>query len=216
MKRIFWLLAIAAITSLASSQTHLAITQRDHPVGFATLNQRVQQDGMKIVELRMEFTAGTKKINITTEARYDAKGMPVRKYQQTLVPGGSDRQVIATFGKEAASVVLLEGDKRTTKSVTLPTTAPRGSMSEFWFIRDKPKVGQVEESYDFNSDTLEWELVRSEYRGPRTLQIEGRNVHVHEVVTKRGEKRTTSYLDDQGLPVLVDQGDVKMVKIWAK
>jgi hypothetical protein len=36
------------------------------------------------------------------------------------------------------------------------------------------------------------------------------------VVTSRGAKQSTAYVDDQGLPVLVDLGDVKMVKIWQK
>jgi hypothetical protein len=124
--------------------------------------------------------------------------------------------VIATFNKDGASVTLLDGGKRTVKAVSLAATAPRTSLSEFWFIRDMPKSGQFEESYQFNVDSLEWELVRSDYRGKKTLKIEGRSVAVHEVTSKRGDKVTTAYLDDKGLPVLVDQGDVKMVKIWPK
>jgi hypothetical protein len=58
--------------------------------------------------------------------------------------------------------------------------------------------------------------VKTEYKGKKTLKLEDRSVEVHEIVTTRGSKKATSYVDDDGLPVLVDQGDVKMVKLWPK
>jgi len=217
MKRRITLLVACAATSLSFGQTHLSITARGHPAGFATLNQKIQADGIKTVELRVELHSGNRVVKLNSEARYDAKGSPLRKFQETVAPDqGLNKQVIATFDKNGANVVILDGGKRTVKNVSLATTGPRLSLSEFWFIRDTPKAGQVETAYQFNMDTLEWELVKTEFHGKKTLKIEGRSVSVNEVSTKRGDKETTSYLDDQGLPVLVDQGDIKMVKLWPK
>jgi hypothetical protein len=201
---------------LSFAQTHLALTNKGKPVGFATLSQHVEKDGGKVVELRMEFSSGGTKVKITSEARYDAKGMPTRKFQQAIVPGSLSKQVIATFAKDGAHVTLLDGDKRTVKSVAAPAGAALANLSEFWFLRDQPKPGQVEESYQFNTDSLEWEQVKTEFRGKKTLKIENRSVSVYEVVTKRGSKESTAYVDDGGLPVLIDLGEVKMVKIWQK
>ena len=209
--------AAVATASYAHSQTHLTISVNGHPAGYATLNQEIQKDGTKSVELRLELDSGSEKARITSQATYDPKGMPQRKFQETIMAtGGINRQVVVTFDKSGANVVILDGDKRTTKSVSLASAAPRASLSEFWFLRDKPKPGQVEETYQFNADSLEWELVKTEYRGKKTLKVEGHSTAVNEILTKRGDKETTSYLDEQGLPVLVDQGDVKMVKIWPK
>jgi hypothetical protein len=212
------IVSVAALSvSSAWCQTRMGLTISGHPAGFATLSQKIQPDGSKLVELRLELTAANQKVRLTSEATYDAKGMPIRKFQEAIMPGGKlQKQVIATFNKDGAAVTLLDAGKRTMKNVALFPTAPRSNLSEFWFIRDKPKPGQFEETYQFNTDSLDWDLVRTDYRGKKTLKIEGRSVSVHEVISKRGSKVTTAYLDDQGLPVLVDQGDVKMVKIWPK
>lgn len=217
MKKLILLLVALTTTVLSIGETRMAVTISGHPAGYATLSQKIQQDGTKIVELRVELGTDKRKVKLTSEARYDAKGLPLRKFQQTIVSGGDiNKQVIATFAKDGANLVLLDGDKRTVKSVSLAATAPRACLSEFWFIRDKPKAGQTEETYQFNPDTLSWEIVTTKYVGQKTLKIEDRSVAVHEVVTKRGDKESTSYLDDAGLPVLVDQGDLKMVRIWPK
>lgn len=203
--------------AVAGAQAHLAVTLSGHPAGYATLSQKVQKDGVKVVELRMELSSQDQKVRLSSEASYDAKGLPVRKFQEIVSASGSlNKQVVVTFDKAGANVVILDGGKRSTKAVSLVSTAPRASLSEFWFIRDKPKQGHIEQAYQFNIDTLAWELVRTEYRGKRTLKIENHTVSVHEVYSKRGDKETTAYLDDQGLPVLVDQGNIKMVKIWQK
>jgi hypothetical protein len=217
MKTYLTLLVAIATTTLALAQTHLAITANGHPAGFATVSQHIQADGIKIVELRIELRSGTRVVKLNSEARYDAKGMPLRKFQETVATDqGIHKQIIATFDKGGANVVILDGDKRSVKNASLAATAPRASLSEFWFIRDTPKVGVVEKTYQFNTDSLTWDLVETEYKGKKTLKIEDRSVSVNEVVSRRGDKETTSYLDDLGLPVLVDQGDFKMVKIWPK
>lgn len=200
----------------ALAQSHLAISQADHPVGFATVSQRIEKDGSKVVETRMEIKTAKGPIRLASRSTYDAKGLPVRRYQQSIAPGGSVRQVVATFNAEGASVVLLEGDKRSVKTVSLAAIAPRANLAEFWFLRDPPAKAAVVESYLFNLDSLEWELSSSEYVGDREVVANGRTVKVHEVLLKQGAKRITALLDDGGLPVLIRSGDVKMERIWPK
>lgn len=200
-----------------SGQTRLAVTIRGRPAGYATLSQHLEANGEKVVELRMRLESPSQKVQLHTEAHYDKSGNPTRKVQETNVPGGAfHKQVIATFGKDGAHVVLVDGEKRSVKTVTLAAAAPRASLSEFWFIRDQPKVGQTEKAYQFNADTLEWELVETVYKGKRKMKFEDREITAHEVVSHRGDQTTTAYLDDAGLPVLIEQGDIRMVKLWPK
>jgi hypothetical protein len=201
---------------LGLAETRLAVTMNGRPAGFATLSQKVMPDGVKLVEMRVELGSGQGKVNLHIEARYDAKGMPVRKFQEVSVGGKLQKQIVASFNPKGANVVINEGGKRTVKDVTIVAAAPRANLSEFWFVRDDPKAGASEEAYQFNLDSLQWEIVKTEYKGKKTIRLEDRSVEVHEIVTSRGQRKATSYVDDDGLPVLVDQGDMKMVKLWPK
>ena len=103
---------------------------------------------------------------VRPEATYDAKGAPNRKFQATLVPSQKRRRhVVVTFNKEGASVVADLNGKRTTKKISLPATAQRDDASEFWFLRDQPKKGEVAKAYNFDIETLSWELVTTTYEG---------------------------------------------------
>lgn len=215
-KRILLIIVAFATIALGSAQTRLAVSIGGHPAGYATLSQKIQKDGSKVVELRIELTSQGNKVRITSQASYDDKGLPTRKFQETTGPGSRHGQAVVTFDGDGANAVIQVDTKRSVKHVSLVKTAPRTSLSEFWFIRDSPKPGQIEKTYQFNPDTLTWELATTEYRGKKKLTIEGHSLEVYEVVTKRGDKESMSYLDEQGLPVLVDLGNVKMVKIWPK
>jgi hypothetical protein len=204
-------------TALASPEAHLAITQNGKLMGYATVSAQIEKDGSKSVSLRMDLSIQGSSAKITSEARYDARGIPLRKYQQTIVPGGAlTKQVIATFTAAGAAVTLLEGDKRAMKEVTLAEAAPRASLSEFWFLRDRPKVGQSEDAYQFNVDSLQWDLTHTTYVGDKAVKVAHRSVTAHQVVATRGDQTTTSYLDDQGLPIIIEQGLVRMERIWPK
>jgi len=216
-KRAILLLVACTTTTVVQAQSRLAVTISGRPAGYATISQHLEKDGVKVVELRLELQIQGHSVKVDSQARYDPKGMPSRKFQETITAdAGVHRQVVATFDNSGASLVILDGDKRSVKSVPLGASESRTNMSEFWFIRDIPKAGQVEETRQFNMDSLQWETVRTVFNGKKTLKIENHSVSVFEVVSKHGDQETTSYLDEHGLPILVDQGGVKMVKIWAK
>lgn len=216
MKRILPTLIALTAATLAAAQARLTVTLGGRPAGYSTVSQKILPDGVKLVELRLELGSEPRKIQLRMEAKYDAKGLPMRKFQEMAVAGKVQRHVIATFNKDGASIVLNEDGKRSVRNVTLAAAAPRATMSEFWFMKGSPRPGEIEEAYQFNMDSLTWELVHTRYAGKKSLKIEGRAIEVHEVVSKRGDRSTTSYLDGDGLPVLIDQGDMKMMRLWSK
>lgn len=207
-------LAFVVVSACVQAQVKLALTIGGKNAGTAAINQHLNADGGKTVELRIEIISGGKKVHLSSQATYDSKGSPIRKFLETIVPGGQvQRQAIATFDSAGANVVVRTGDGRITKKVPLVPTAPRECLSEFWFVRDKPKPGQTAKSYSFNPDKLEWELTETTFVGTRPITLRGKKVQVHEIDTVQGDRKVVSFLDDRGLPVVVDDGTMRMERV---
>ena len=111
-----------------------------------------------------------------------------------------------------ANLVMLDGSDRKTRQVILVETAPRTNQAEFWLLRDKPAVGQQVKTYVFNIDGQSWDLVTVTYQGIKQVKIGGKTVAAH-VVETTGERPSTAYLDDKGLPWRIDAGATTMTRI---
>jgi hypothetical protein len=210
------LLVIATLCAPAGAQVKLSLSVAGKAAGTATLSQSVAADGSKTVVLRIEMNAAGKKARLSSQASYDAKGNPIRKFLETIIPGQLQRQTVVTFDQAGANVVVLKGDGRETKKIGLLDTAPRAAPSEFWFIRDMPKPGAKVKNYVFNADSLTWDLTETTYIGPRVVKAGGQSVKAHLVQSDQGGRQVYSFLDDKGLPVLVDDGRMKMERIQEK
>jgi len=211
MKRIFLLSFL--LSAIASAQVKMSVEMSGHPVGTASLTQAIKADGSKSVELRMDLISGGQKLTLRSQNTYERTGLPIRKFMESIVPGGKmQKQVIASFDKDGANLVILDGGQRQTKKIALTENAPRANGSEFWLIRDKPKVGDKVDSYVFNMDTMAWDLQSVVYKGQKTIQIGGKPVKVHEIETT-GPRKATAYLDDKGLPWLIEAGATTMRRI---
>ena len=92
----------------------------------------------------------------------------------------------------------------------------RATLSEFWFLRDKPKAGAKEESYIFNVDSLEWELTTTTYIGPKTVTLAGHKFAAHELTMESNTRTTHEYLDEKGLPLLIEDGTIKIERLFGK
>ena len=212
MKRIL-LFASLTCACCAQAQIKMSVETSGHPVGTASITQQIKPDGSKLVELRMDLTSGGQKLTLRSQNTFDHDGLPTRKFMESIIPGGKlQRQVITSFDKEGANIVILDGGQRQTKKVPLVAGAPRANVSEFWFLRDKPKPGDKCETYVFNTDTLAWDLQTVVYKGEKTIQVGGKPQKAHEVETT-GARKATAYLDDKGLPWLIEAGATTMKRI---
>lgn len=206
MKRLWAVGAATALAVFACAQAKLNILQGGKPIGTANATHRLNADGTKLVQLSIELANGKTKVKVRQESVYSAKGEPVRSFQEVTGENPRiSRRVIVTYDADGANVVIDEDGKRETKKVELAKTAPRQQASEFWFLRDKPKVGSTDEAYRFNLDKLEWTIARSTYVGPKTLTINGKQVKCHEIKSSDG----VSWVDDKGLPVRADYSGVR-------
>lgn len=210
--RSFAVLAMVAAAAAASAQTKLKVVIQGRPAGFAYLTQRSLPSGGKSVELRVELTIGTRAVTVRQETTYDAKGAPVRALQDTTAASvHGKRQVIADFNPAGAHVIVEENAIRRPRDVSLVPTAPRADASQLWFLRSRPKAGETVKTYRFNLDTLEWELAEVAYAGREVVTAGGKKWHANKTVTKVDDRTTTSYLDDEGVPILIkDSSGVRM------
>lgn len=210
--RIFALVAFL-IPALGAAQIKMSVSLQGKAVGTASLAQKLAADGSKSVDVRMDLSMGQQKLTVRSQNSYDSKGNPVRKFMDSNIPGGAlQKQVIVTFDTRGANVVQIDGGKRTTRQIPLVDSAPRANLSELWFVRVQPKVGEQVRTYVFNMDKLAWELQTTVYRGKKTIKHNGKSVAAHEVETT-GDRPTKAYLDEAGLPYLVELGATTLKRI---
>lgn len=207
-----WLLAVGvASAAFGFGQTKYLVWVGGKKAGMATLLQKVLPDGSKSVQLSMSLQLGASAATLRSESTYDAKGVPVRKFQETSVPSQKTRRtLIVTFDAKGANAVIDLNGKRSTKQIPLPETAERADVTEFWFIRDKPKVGTTAKAYHFDLETMSWELVATTYAGVVELTIGGKKVKANKTSSDEG----VAFLDDAGLPLRLELTNAALERIW--
>jgi hypothetical protein len=167
-------------------------------LGYATVSQWLLPSGGKTVEMRMELMgqsgASTKLHKISS---YDAKGHPTRMVLE--VNGGSRTETIVTFGDKGANVSRVVHGIAKNSLAPLAPGAPWGDGTEFWFIRDHPKIGEKVQAFLFSIDKLDWVLTTVTYVG-----LKGPD---NAVRSDSDGRSTTAFLDGRGNPVRIELGD---------
>jgi len=210
MKRVS-VFAGVLLAALSQAQVKLSILVNGKQTGTAVFSERLNDKGDKIVNLGITLTSNGDTITIRSESRFNSKGEPLRKYQETSVKGrrGSS-QTIAEFDNDGANVVLITNGERTTKHVPLKDKSSGADLSEFWLIRDAPQVGDVVTAQTFNLDKLEWQTTNTTYKGVRPLSVGGRRVTSYVTDSEKG----TAFLDKDGLPLRLELPGAVMERIW--
>jgi len=187
---------VCAAASFACSQVKMKVQIGSKNAGTVVITQKVLKDGSKLVQLAMNLTSPPR--TVRTESLYAKDGSPVRKFQETVVIGQRTRhQVTATFSVSGARVVIDINGSRETKEVELKAGAKLANPSEFWFVREKPKVGARVQAHTFNLEQMKWEQVTVTYLGPKEIKIGGAKQTAHLITSDKG----SAYVDSTGQPV---------------
>jgi hypothetical protein len=190
----------------------MRVTVAGKPSGSATISQKLLADGSKTVTIVMDLAAETgQRAKVRQESVYDRLGNPVRKIQEiTGKDGKRQNLVVVTFDSDGAIMTIqLEGDPKE-KRVALQKGAPRSNPSEFWMIRDKPKIGSKATYYRFDVAAGRWTLTEAIYKGTKSIKIAGKQIVAH-WIESTGEG--SAYLDSQGEPLLIETGSLRMERI---
>ncbi len=205
------IVASLILTAFGSAQVKMQVLIGGKRAGTASLLQKILPDGSKMVQLSMELKTEQVNATLRSESTYDKKGNPIRKFQETIVPSQKTRRtVIVTFDAQGANTTIDLNGKRAVKHVALPSTATREDASEFWFSRDQPKVGQVNKAYNFNIESLTWELTVTTYVGIVDATIGGKKVKARRTESSAG----AALLDETGLPLRLELSNGALERIW--
>lgn len=198
-----FIVALLLLPALSHGQAKYAVFREGKKVGSVNITQKIREDGSKLVQTSIDF--GQAKVRM--ENTFDKEGTATRKFME--MTGSVKRTVVATFDKAGANVVIDQKGNRETRQVSLVPNAPRANKSEFWFIRDTPKVGAEVQSYVFSLDSLSWELMTTQYRGKASVSVAGKKTPAHYVVS--GD--TEAWLDEKGYPLLIIKGQTRFERL---
>lgn len=196
-----------------STQIVMTVSSDGNPVGAARMTQKLGEDGTKSVSVLLDIldAKGKPAVSVRQVSSYAKDGTPVRILLETTKNGGKERTMrVATFDETGAHMIIEEKGARTPKDVPLPSASPRSNPAEFWFLRDKPAKGARTGYYRFDIAKGEWVLASTEYIGKKTVKVSGKDVELHEV--RYGN--STSYVDEAGMPQLVENGAMRFERIW--
>jgi hypothetical protein len=198
-------LTLLLATSTAPSLQY-TVTGPDGLKGTASLVNQVQDDGSKYVRLSMSLVYGNgDKAEVLQESSYDKVGRPVRKLQ-TVHAAGTRRSVVVTFNEAGAKVVEDQGSGPKTSLVSPPDGADTKVVTEFWFVRDKPKVGQTATYYAFRPNQKDWVEIKARYEGTKEIVAAGKRVTANLLVM--GEIK--AWVDDRGDPYRLEVAGVTL------
>ncbi len=192
-------LALAAACAGALAQSKLSVAVQGQVVGTATLDQKLLPNGGVRQTMTMELSVGGQKYRMHHTAEADRNGRPVREAEDEESPSGK-KHTVAVFGSKSVSVRVTAGGKTTTKTVPIPATGSIVEKAAFWFLRDKPKPGTVENFQSFRMSKLGFEPQKATYVGMSDCIYAGKTIRAHEIRHTEGRM----WVDSRGLPIRLE------------
>lgn len=203
-------IGLAGLSFGQTAKVTLDAIQGGKKVGFIDLTRTVKGSTLTSVNrMSIQQGPGTTKIELTTTV--DGAGTVLAR-AAAIQQGKVAISLSATFTPKAAMMTIAaqgKTDKRTIPALPgLSTSDP----SNWWFIKGKPKPGQTITYQTFNMLSAKWQKVESTYAGKKSIKVGSKTVMANEIKEKRAEGTFSVFIDDAGLPYIIDQGKLKFVR----
>lgn len=209
--RLAWVFVALSGAGLGSAQIRMEVTRNGKAIGMVVVTEKFTAQG-KTLELLMDLRSQQGQVAIRRQSSFSAQGMPTRKFME-IAAGPAKRQWIATFSSGKASMVVIEGGRRTVREIPLAAGASMADPSEFWFRPTVPRVGAVVRTFSLDLETQTWSPLTVTYAGRQQVTIRGKSIEVHRVVSRQGERTVESLHDLEGRPVRIDDGAIRLLRI---
>lgn len=205
---------VACLAAAALGQAKLTVTRNGKVIGRITVTSKITEDGAKIDEMSMSRTENGKTVDLRIVSNFAADGKPTRKFMAMSLAGTTERhQVVATFTGEGVHVQVLPSSATSGRDVATPQGSETRQGDEFWFIRDRPKVGMTLSSSVFDLSSGAWAPRKVTYLGETELTVAGKRVRAYKVRSSIGPVSVLQYLDSRGLPLRLEQGGLIFERI---
>ena len=147
-------------------------------------------------------------ITIDILSNSDKRGMMIKKVMK-VSRVGQTTTITTTFDAKGATVVASTGEKAT---VPLATKTSRVDITDFWFVKVTPKVGQKAVYQSFDPLRGKWSDVKTVYAGKQNISVNGQSVAAHVIKQTRETQTSTLFLDAKGMPLKSEEPQLTMVR----
>jgi|GEM_PF-6255072 len=201
---------IMALTLAHGQMTAFEVLDGGVPAGTAWLSQSLQSDGSKQVVLVLRSGTEPNVVVLRMESVYAADGLPIRQLHRVETKdGGKLRQWRTGFGPKGAEWVV---DDAAPAVRPWPAAINRQAKAEFWFIRDRPRIGTMVTQDYFDVQQGEFQRMTTTYEGPARITVQGKPVSGHRLRTRRAGRVGEAVVDDQGIPWTLTEGRLRLVR----
>lgn len=185
--------------------------QNGKPAGSLELERKVSGGTMTVsMVMNIKSERGSGRVQASTI--YDSKGVPKSKHA-VITGNGKTAKLSATFSGLTANVTASADGKTRTQKLTAPTKTPLTDPSVWWFITTKPTPRQTFKYQALNPLTMKWADSTTRYLGQGTVKVGNRTIKGHQIATTRSDgNKSITWLDDKGVPLMMDQGTLKFIR----
>jgi hypothetical protein len=185
-------LALFVVASASHAQIKAVLYNKSgKAMGAAVLDTKLKSDGILEMYMILKGSAGTLKISET----FTASGMPIEQVV-TGGPQGAPVKIDIKYGAASAKMTATGKDKSNSRTFPYPKGANVKERNNLWFVRRRPRVGEMDAYSDLDVQTMAWKAMTTKYAGDEKLKYHGKLVNAHKLVSND----YTTWLDDKGLP----------------
>lgn len=219
-------LALLVLTLVAPAR-HVTLELYDKEAKLATVEWREQiSDKGKVVTLDYHQEKTSKEVLRKRQITYDLEGIRVKDEAWARMssidatksgakPRPIDVHITTILDKEfTAQQTLKMGRKTTTASYPLPNGNIVLDPSQYWFFKDQPEKDKEILVCYYDPFQNGWHGYLKKFTGKKSMDAAGRRVDANVVEVSRDGVPMMEYYDDEGLPLILEDGDRRMIRKW--
>lgn len=205
-------LLFAAATSVAFSETiHLAASAQGKSIGGGTATRTISPDKTAMTQVRLDLMQGGVPITIDGTTHYDSKCRPMNA-TINIKQGGQSAVFTVTYYNGGVKVrAVIQGQSHPIeKNVVWASKLDTADTTNRWFLSVQPKPGETVAYQGFDTLKGRWHDIKITYVGKSTITIDKRKVSANMLRRQADGKTSTEYVDEKGMPLLIDDGTMKL------
>jgi hypothetical protein len=205
--------SVSLLLIASATADRLGVYASGQRIGVADVTIALTRTGGVHTNLEMSLSMGgnTSQISLTSECDRSGKPLYTKMTTKATLKGSPKakptlRTVSITFRGPVAKSIRVTNGKTDEKSVSAPAGANIADASQFWFIRDKPRPGQMATYYSFNAEQPSWIKTTTKYLGLKDVTVGGKTRKAHQITTTRGGSAQNVFVDSKGGIVKMELG----------
>ncbi len=173
--------------------------------GKATLSRDFTPLRNLLSRMRVEIVAADGRVAVVNqESEYEPSGKPVRKMMMQ-----GDQKISVAFGTDSARVKVEDASGSKESVVRAPVRAELKAASEFWFVTESPKRGDIWEYVRFDMGSLKWVASKVRYVGEESIKSAIGEVVCHRIDVDSHK----TWVAADGLPVRLESGGMRLERV---